>query len=119
MTSKTQPFEFLDFDQIDATPCPCGFAKRGLMESDGVPFSLHVTEITLDAKAHYHKKLTETYFVLECGTDAQIELDGELYPLAPHKAVVIYPGTRHRAIGSMKVAIIAYPKFDPSDEWFD
>jgi hypothetical protein len=26
---------------------------------------------------------------------------------------------RHRAIGQMKVLIVALPKFDPADEWLD
>lgn len=119
MASETHPFEFLDFDKITPTPCPCGFARRGLMEVESVPYSFHVTEITLDAKAHYHKRLTETYFVLECDEDAAIELNGERHPISPHDAVVIHPGTRHRAVGKMKVVIIASPKFDPADEWFD
>ncbi|MBC7853548.1 MAG: cupin, partial [Pirellulaceae bacterium] len=29
------------------------------------------------------------------------------------------PGTRHRAIGKMKVLIVVYPKFAETDEWFD
>jgi mannose-6-phosphate isomerase-like protein (cupin superfamily) len=89
------------------------------MEVDSVPYSLHVTTISIDARVHYHKHLTETYFVLECEADAQLELDGQCIPLKPHLAVVIHPGTRHRAIGQMKVLIVASPKFDPSDEWFD
>ena len=119
MSTQTKAFEFLDFEKMQATPCPCGRAKRGLMEVDSVPYSFHVTEISEDAKAHYHKRLTETYFILECQPDAQIELDGRRFPLRPHQAVVIHPGTRHRAIGKMKAVIVASPKFDPSDEWFD
>jgi len=32
---------------------------------------------------------------------------------------MIPPGVRHRAIGKMRVLIVAYPKFDPKDEWLD
>ena len=119
MSAQTKAFEFLDFERMPATACPCGQAKRGLMDLDSVPYSFHVTEICEDAKAHYHKRLTETYFILECQDDAQIELDGERFPLARHQAVVIHPGTRHRAIGKMTAVIVASPKFDPSDEWID
>ncbi len=89
------------------------------MDLSSVPYSLHVTEISQDAQVHYHKRLTETYFVLQCEADAAIELDGELLPLKPHLAIVIHPGTRHRAVGKMKVLIVASPKFDSTDEWFD
>lgn len=89
------------------------------MDEERVPYSLHVTEISKDAKLHYHKKLTETYFILECESEAFLELDNERIPVEPQMAFVIHPGTRHRAVGKMKVVIIATPKFDPSDEWFD
>ncbi|MFK7736706.1 MAG: cupin domain-containing protein [Pirellulaceae bacterium] len=112
-------FEITDFAKLPGIPCPCGTARRGLMEAEQVPYSFHVTEISEDAKPHYHKRLTETYFVIECGPQAAIELDQELVPIQPLMAITIYPGTRHRAVGRMKVVIVASPKFDPSDEWFD
>lgn len=112
-------YEILDYPLLPGISCPCGTARRGLMQVESVPYSLHVTEISLDARAHYHKRLTETYFVLDCQADAAIELDGQVIPLKPHMAVVIHPGTRHRALGRMKLLIVASPKFDPTDEWFD
>ena len=48
-----------------------------------------------------------------------MELDGEFVPVKPNMALVIHPDTRHRAVGNMKLLIVASPKFDPSDEWFD
>ncbi len=89
------------------------------MEVDSVPYSLHVTQIEARAQTHYHKRLTETYFILESEEGSYLELDGERVPVEPNKAFVIHPGTRHRAVGNMKVLIVASPKFDPSDEWFD
>lgn len=78
-----------------------------------------MTEISEDARTHYHKTLTETYFILECGPDAAMELNGERLPVQPGRSVVIPPGTRHRAVGKMKVLIVVLPEFDPQDEWFD
>lgn len=78
-----------------------------------------MTEISETARVHYHKRLTETYVFLECQPDARMELDGELIPVKPGMSVMIRPGTRHRAVGQMKVMIVAIPKFDPADEWFD
>jgi mannose-6-phosphate isomerase-like protein (cupin superfamily) len=48
-----------------------------------------------------------------------MQLDEDLVPVRPGMCVMIRPGVRHRAIGSMKVLIVVYPKFDPADEWFD
>lgn len=89
------------------------------MEHSGVPYSIHLTDISRTARVHYHKRITETYFILECGPQAAIELDGQVVPVAVRQAIVIPPGTRHRAIGEMRVVIVASPKFDPADEWFD
>lgn len=111
--------EVVHYAQLAGTPYPCGMARRGLMDSQAVPFSLHITEIANTARTHYHQRLTETYLILECDEGAYLELDGTVLPLEPEMAVVIPPGTRHRAVGKIKVAIVVCPKFDPADEWFD
>ena len=112
-------YEIVNYANLPGVACPCGTARRGLMEVDSVPYSLHVTQIEAAAKSHYHKRLTETYFILECDEGSFLELDGELVPVEPSIAIVIHPRTRHRAVGNMKVLIVVSPKFDPSDEWFD
>ena len=48
-----------------------------------------------------------------------MELDDEIIPVHPGVAIVIPPGVRHRALGTMKVLIVVLPEFDPADEWFD
>jgi mannose-6-phosphate isomerase-like protein (cupin superfamily) len=116
---STKGYEFIDFSAIPGISCPCGTARRALMNEARIPYSLHITEISLEACAHYHKSTSETYLILECDQSACIELDGVKLPVRPNDAVAIYPGTRHRAVGKMKVAIIATPKFDSNDEWFD
>jgi mannose-6-phosphate isomerase-like protein (cupin superfamily) len=78
---------------------------------------MHIVDIEEDARAHYHKKLTEIYFVLE-GT-GHIELDGKKVPIKPLTAVFIKPLCRHRAIGRMRIINVCIPAFDEQDEWFD
>ncbi|MEZ6136015.1 MAG: cupin domain-containing protein [Pirellulaceae bacterium] len=112
-------FEIIDFQHLPGTACPCGVARRGLMDTPSVPYSLHLTDISVDAKVHYHKHTTETYFILDCDPDAALELDGQHIRVTPHTAITIHPGTRHRAVGKMKIVLVASPKFDPADEWFD
>ena len=109
----------VDFAEIDPVPCPCGLARRGFAGVPEFPGTIHVTEIREDAQTHYHRKLTETYFILECGPDAGMELDGKRLDVKPGRSVVIPPGIRHRAVGKMKVLIVVLPEFDPADEWFD
>ena len=112
-------YEIVDFPQLPPVACPCGFARRGLAEVADFPGTVHVTQISEDARLHYHKRLTETYYILECGPDARLQLDDEQIDVRPGMCILIRPGTRHRAIGKMRVLILVLPKFDPNDEWFD
>jgi mannose-6-phosphate isomerase-like protein (cupin superfamily) len=113
------PYEVVDFDSLPGINCPCGIARRALLETGDFPGTIHRTEISLEARAHYHKRLTETYYFLRCEEDARMQLDNDIVPVKPGMCILIRPGVRHRAIGRMSVLIIVVPKFDPSDEWFD
>ena len=117
--SQTAGYELADFSQIQGVPCPCGTARRAFADVKDFPGTVHVTEICMSAKLHYHKQLTETYYFLECDADAQMQLDDEIIDVKPGMSIMIRPGTRHRALGQMKVLILVLPKFDPADEWFD
>ena len=112
-------YELADFSTIAGVSCPCGTARRAFGDVADFPATVHVTEISEDARLHYHKKLTETYYFLECDEEARMQLDDEIIPVRAGMCVMIRPGTRHRAIGNMKVLILVLPKFDPADEWFD
>lgn len=112
-------YELVQFDSLPGIPCPCGIARRAFAQVADFPATVHVTEIHETARRHYHKQLTETYYILECGPDACLELDDERLPVQVGSCVMIRPGTRHRALGRMKVLILVLPKFDPADEWFD
>lgn len=114
-----QRYAVADFSKIDAVPCPCGQARRAFYDNADFPGTLHVTEISEDAQKHYHKVHTETYYFLECGPDARMELDDEIISVKPGISIVIPPGVRHRALGRMKVLIVCLPEFDPADEWLD
>jgi mannose-6-phosphate isomerase-like protein (cupin superfamily) len=109
--------QIVDFSQIEGVPCPCGTARRGLVNDPMFPGTLHRTDINQTAKAHYHKKLTEIYFVITCEDGAQMLLNDELIPLHNEMAIVIPPGNVHCLIGKAKTFITALPKFDPQDEW--
>lgn len=97
--------------------CPCGETRRAFVDdADGVA-SLHIVDIDADSRTHYHKRLTEIYYILE--GEGQMELDGQRYPVKPGDAILIKPLCRHRAIGKLRVLNVPIPAFDPADEWFD
>ena len=110
-------FSIAQLDEIPAQFCPCGTTRRAFAGTDGAPASVHRVDISEDARAHYHKRMTEIYIVLE--GEGQIELDGQRFPVRPMTSILIKPGCRHRAIGKMKIVNVAVPAFDPTDEWFD
>ena len=105
------------FDEIDVESCPCGYTQRAFVGPDNPVATLHIVEITEDAKVHYHKKLTEIYLILE--GNGSLELDGKLVPVRPLTAIFIKPGCRHRAIGRMRIINVCIPAFDPEDEYFE
>jgi mannose-6-phosphate isomerase-like protein (cupin superfamily) len=107
----------VQLDELTPVPCPCGTARRAFAGSPDHAASLHLVEIRQDARAHYHRKTTEIYLVLE--GEGQVELDGRLFPVRPMTAVYIPPGCRHRAIGALKIVNIPVPSFDAQDEWLD
>jgi mannose-6-phosphate isomerase-like protein (cupin superfamily) len=112
-------WKLADFSTIPAVPCPCGQARRAFHGVAEFPGTLHITEISENAKLHYHKTLTETYVFLNCDADARMELDGEIIPVKQFQSIVIPPMVRHRALGKMTVMIVVLPEFNPEDEWFD
>ena len=95
--SVARRYEIVDFAELPPVDCPCGTARRAFAEVQDFPGTIHVTDISTAARTHYHKRLTETYYILECGPDARLQLDQEQIPLRPGMCVLIRPGVRHRA----------------------
>lgn len=82
--------------------------------------TVHRVTIGADAVPHYHKRHTEVYYFLS--GRGVIELNGRKHPVRPGVAVLIRPGTRHRAVSggrSMKILNVVIPGFDPKDEYHD
>jgi mannose-6-phosphate isomerase-like protein (cupin superfamily) len=105
------------FNEIASITCPCGTSKRAFVDDPEKIASIHQVQIKIDADVHYHKKLTEIYYILE--GSGFLELDGDKVSVEPGMSVMIKPGCRHRAVGEMKILNIAVPAFDPEDEWLD
>lgn len=110
-------YRIAHFDEIEPTQCPCGEVRRAFVDDPDGIVSFHVVDIAADSKVHYHKRLTEIYYVLE--GRGQIELDGERFDVRPGSVVLIKPLCRHRAVGRLKTITVPVPAFDASDEWFD
>ena len=117
MQTEIKSYMISQIDDLEPRECPCGFTRRAFLSPDNRVASLHVVDISTDSQVHYHKKMTEIYLVLQ--GEGQMELDGNIVPIRPYTSVLIKPGCRHRAVGTLKVAVIPIPAFDENDEWFD
>jgi len=107
----------IEMNDLESIPCLCGQTRRAFAGDDDGVASVHLVDIDENARAHYHKRMTEFYVVLE--GKGWIECDGEKIPVRPMTTVKIKPGCRHRAIGRMRILNFVAPSFDPKDEWFD
>jgi mannose-6-phosphate isomerase-like protein (cupin superfamily) len=117
-TGLKEPWLVADFAGMAKIPCPCGASRRAFIRPDNRVCSVHVVEISRDSRTHYHKGFTETYYVLE--GEGRLELNDESIPLKPGMAVMIRPGTRHRAVpgaSALRILNVVVPPFDPKDEW--
>ena len=103
--------------ELNQIRCPCGLTRRAFTADADRLATFHLLEVDEVAVVHYHKKITEIYFILD--GEGYLELDGEQVPVKPLTAIMIKPGCRHRAVGKLRVTITAIPAFDPNDEWFD
>lgn len=112
-----QKWRKASLSELEPQDCSCGETRRAFTEDPDQVASIHLVDISADAEEHYHRELTEIYFILE--GEGYMELDGEKVPVKPLDAVLIKPGCRHRALGDLKIVNIPIPAFDPEDEWFD
>ena len=117
MITPMANYMIADLNSVEATRCPCGWAKRAFAVPENQTATMHLVSIEEDSRVHYHKKMTELYLVLE--GEGHMELDGERVPVKPMTAIFIKPGCRHRAVGRMKIINVPVPAFDPADEFED
>ena len=110
-------YRIVNTNSLDAVACPCGSAKRAFTDDPDQVASLHVVDVSENSRAHYHKKMTEIYYILD--GNGQIELDGLRFDIQCGSSIMIKPGCRHRAIGRLKILNVPIPAFDPEDEYFD
>jgi mannose-6-phosphate isomerase-like protein (cupin superfamily) len=113
--SATKRYLLADMNAIMPVPCPCGSSRRAFAEDPQKLASFHIVKIKQDSHLHYHKKMTEVYYVL--AGSGRMEVDGESIPVGPGNSILIKPGCRHRAVGDMTIINVVTPAFDPSDEY--
>jgi mannose-6-phosphate isomerase-like protein (cupin superfamily) len=110
-------YERVEMADLPPVECCCGTTRRAFADVADAPGSAHYLELGEEPVAHYHKKTTEIYIILE--GEGHLELDGELIPVKPLSAIMIRPECRHRAVGDLKLLNIPIPKHDEADFFYD
>lgn len=107
--------QIAQLDHISPVACPCGQSRRAFAGPENTLATVHLTDISKDSRAHYHKRMTEIYIVLE--GEGVLEANGQTFSLKPLTTVMIPPGCVHRAVGNLRIINVPIPAFDPSDEF--
>lgn len=96
----------------------CGVMRKltGPEDFQGMDL-VHVT-IKDETKRHYHKKLTECYFVLK--GSIVVEVDGKIENLEKGSLIMIYPNANHKAWKKSKedaeILVACCPPWSEEDE---
>lgn len=118
MTTHTTNDKYIirRLSEIETVRGVCGWRKT-LVSPNDTPVA-NVSHLAIeDSKYHYHKQMTEFYYVLEGG--GTITLDGEQREISAGDLVVIKPNVWHTSDGKMDVLILGVPAGEQTDVWFE
>jgi mannose-6-phosphate isomerase-like protein (cupin superfamily) len=115
-TESTDRYIIRRLGEISTERGVCGWRKT-LVTHDDTPVA-NVSHLTIDdSKYHYHREMTEFYYVLSGG--GTMTLDGERRRIDAGDLVVIKPGVWHTSEGEMEVLILGVPAGEQTDVWFE
>lgn len=116
MTTTGEKYLIRSLDRIAEERGVCGWRKT-LVTHDDTPVA-NVSHLRIDdSRKHYHREMTEFYYVLSGG--GTITLDGEVREITAGDLVVIKPGVWHTSDGEMDVLILGVPAGEQTDVWFE
>ena len=110
-------YQIADFEKISPVNCSCGQTQRAFLDDQDKTASFHIVKISESGRKHYHKKMTEIYYILD--GEGILELDEDEIILRKGISVMIKPGCKHRAVGNLTLINVPVPAFDENDEWYD
>jgi len=96
----------------------CGIMKKLTNSNDFKDMDIVQVTIKDSTKRHYHKKLTEVYYVLK-GSIA-VEVDDSTEHLKKNQMIMIFPNTNHKAWKTSKenaeILVVCCPPWVEEDE---
>lgn len=120
MTTKTSNPRILVRHEGDSPKerSTCGWRHLLISRQDrdaGVAAWAHAVDID-GARAHFHKRSTELYYVLE--GEGTVTLDGVEHAVRKGSLVHIPPGVIHSARGRVRVLVVGIPDIADDDLFF-
>lgn len=120
MTNRTSNLRVLVRHEADSPKerSTCGWRHLLISRQDrdaGVAAWAHAVDID-GARAHYHKRSTELYYVLE--GEGTVTLDGVEHAVCQGSIVHIPPGVIHSAKGRVRVLVVGIPDIAEDDLFF-
>jgi mannose-6-phosphate isomerase-like protein (cupin superfamily) len=115
MAETQAAYRILRLSSLEPVHCLCGWSHRLISQPDRPSF--HVVDIDAEARKHYHRTMTEFYYILD--GEGSMELNDDVVPVAVGDLIELPPGVRHRALGKLRVLVVALPGFNRQDEHFD
>jgi mannose-6-phosphate isomerase-like protein (cupin superfamily) len=92
----------------------CGIMRKIIGKEDCGKVDFADIEVLKETKRHYHKRLTEFYYVLSGAL--KVELDGKMHEAKQGELVMITPGTKHKAWGKAHLLVVCCPPWEEKDE---
>jgi len=115
MTAAQKRYTVRKPADVEKEQSTCGYRHRLFSTGDDTPAFCHVVKIN-GSKAHYHKRATEFYYILEGG--GTMTIDGESFPIEPGTMVKIDPLAVHSSEGDHLVLVIGIPDIAEDDIFF-
>lgn len=112
------PYTVKKISESEPRDITCGIMRNltGSKDFEGMDL-VHVT-ITDSTKRHYHKDLTECYYVLKGTID--VEIDGKVEHLEKGSLIMIRPNTNHKAWKTSEedaeILVVCCPPWREEDE---
>ena len=98
----------------------CGVMRKLTSPEDFQGMDLVYVTVKDATKKHYHKKLTEVYFVIK--GSIRIEIDGKEENLDTGSMIMIFPNTSHQAWKTSEedaeILVVCCPPWSEEDEIF-
>ena len=102
--------------EVSPEKITCGVMRELISSSQFDKLNIAHVNIERSTKKHFHKKLTEFYYILKGNLD--VDIDGKIENLKQGDIIMISPNTKHEAFSKdgAEILVICSPPWVEEDE---